>query len=132
MITFAGHVNQLGIMDASFSMDLYEEGAHIVLRAALPGVKPEDVDISISGDTITIKGETKTEQDTKQENYHRREMRYGSFTRSTALPTRVDHEKTEATFKDGVLTVTMPRAEEVKPKAIKVKSTVEPEQTSEI
>jgi HSP20 family protein len=113
--------------DVSFTMDLYEDGDNLVLKAALPGVKPEDVDISIVNDTVTIKGEMKSEQETKQESYHRREIRYGSFARSATLPTRVNHEKTEATFKDGILTVIMPKADEVKPKSIKVKNTVDTE-----
>ncbi|MDP2949983.1 MAG: Hsp20/alpha crystallin family protein [Chloroflexota bacterium] len=93
-----------------------------MVKAALPGMRPEDVDISASGDVLTIKGEAKTEEEVKRESYHRRELRYGSFARSVPLPTRVDYNKAEAAFEQGVLTVTMPKAEELKAKSIKVKA----------
>jgi HSP20 family protein len=105
----------------TFPLDVYETEDSLVVKAALPGMRPEDVDISVSGDVLTIKGESKTEEEVKRENYHRRELRYGSFARSVPLPTRVDHNKAEAVFEQGVLTVTMPKAEELKAKTIKVK-----------
>ncbi|MGQ9571747.1 MAG: Hsp20/alpha crystallin family protein [Dehalococcoidia bacterium] len=108
--------------DLVFPVDLYETEDSLVVKASLPGVKPEEVNISISGDVLTIKGETKSEEEVKQENYHRREMRYGSFCRSIPLPTRVEQDKAEATFEHGILTVTLPKAEEVKPKSIQIKA----------
>ncbi len=108
--------------ELAFPVDLYEGDDKLVAKATLPGVKPEDVDISITGDVLTIKGETKAEEETKGETYHRREIRHGAFSRSIPLPTKIDFDKTEAVFEEGILTVTMPKADEVKPKTIKVKA----------
>lgn len=88
-----------------------------------PGFKPEDVDISITGDTITIKGERKEEQEIKEDNYLYKERRNGTFTRSVLIPVKVKSDKAEAVFENGVLTLTLPKAEEVKPRQIKVKAT---------
>lgn len=88
----------------------------------MPGVKPEDIDITITGDTLTIKGEVKAEEKVEKANYIRRERRYGAFSRSLTLPTSVVAEKAKAEFENGVLTLTLPKAEEVKPKTIKVKA----------
>lgn len=101
-------------------VDLYETDNEVIVKAALPGVKPEDVDISITGETLTIKGESKQESEVKEGNYYRRELRYGSFTRSLPLPTRVVSDRAEATFENGILTITLPKAEEVRPKMVKV------------
>lgn len=106
----------------ALAVDMYETDDTIVVKSAIPGIKPEDLDISITGDTLTIKGETKAEEEVKEENYIRRERRYGSFCRSVAIPMPVMTDKAQAEFEDGVLTLTLPKAEEVKPKAIKVKT----------
>jgi len=103
------------------AVDMYETDDAVVVKAALPGVKAEDLDISVVGDTLTIRGEVKRDEEVKEENYIRRERFYGSFCRSFALPTQVVPEDAEAEFEDGILTLTLPKAEEVKPKAIKVK-----------
>jgi HSP20 family protein len=104
------------------TLDVYETDEALVVTTDTPGVKPEDLDISITGDVLTIKGETKMEEEVKRENYHRQERRYGAFSRSVTLPVPVDADQTEAKFKDGVLTLTIPKAEEAKPKVIKIKS----------
>ncbi len=104
------------------ALDMYETEDALVVTADVPGIKAEDLDISITGDVLTIKGETKMEQEVKRENYHRQERRYGAFSRSVALPVSVNADKAEAKFKDGVLTLTIPKAEEARPKVIKVKS----------
>ena len=106
--------------ELGFALDVYETDEALMVKGALPGVRPEEVDISVTGDVLTIKGETKSEEETNDGNYHRRELRYGSFARSIPLPTRVNHDKAEATFENGILTVTLPKAEEVKPKSIKI------------
>ena len=92
------------------------------MKAALPGLKPEDATIDISGETLTIKGVTKAEQEIKKEDYLYQEGRYGAFSRSVVLPSGLKTEKCEATMEDGVLTLSIPKAEQVKPKAIKVKA----------
>ena len=103
------------------AVDVYETADAVVVEAPLPGVKPENVDISITGDTLTIKGETRSEEKVERENYIRQERRYGSFCRAVALPDGLDKDKAEADFEDGVLTITFPKSEEVKSKSIKVK-----------
>ena len=106
--------------ELGFALDLYETDDALVVKGALPGVRPDEVDISVTGDVLTIKGETKSEEETKNGSYHRRELRYGTFARSIPLSTRVNHGKAEATFENGILTITLPKAEEVKPKSIKI------------
>ena len=101
-------------------IDMYHTDSDVVVKAALPGVKPEDVDISITDGTLTIKGETKTEEKEEQKDYLHRENRYSTFHRSVALPGRLDTDKAAASFDDGILTLTIPKSEEVKPKQIKV------------
>ena len=102
------------------AVDMYQTDNDVVIKASLPGVKQEEVDITITGDTLTIKGETKAEEEVKRENYFRQERRYGAFSRSVSIPVPVRGDKAEATFRDGVLTITLPKAEEVKPKRISI------------
>jgi len=106
----------------TLAVDMYETDEAIVVKSAIPGVDPENLDITVTNDMLTIKGETRTEAEVKEENYIRRERRYGSFCRSLAIPLSVVADKAEAEFENGVLTLTLPKAEEVKPKAIKVKA----------
>jgi len=103
-------------------IDMYLTENEVVVKAALPGVKPEEVDVSITGDTLTIKGETKAEEKIEREDYLYREHRYGAFHRSVALPSGLETDKAEASFENGVLTLTIPKHEEAKPKQIKVKA----------
>lgn len=104
------------------ALDMYETEDDVVVKATIPGVKPEDIDITITGDTLSIKGEAKEETEVKRENYIRQERRYGAFSRSVTLPSGVEMEKAEASFEHGILTLNIPKAEEVKPKTIKVKA----------
>jgi len=107
---------------AAPTLDVYQTPNELVVKAALPGLKPEDVSIDITGETLTIKGESKVEEEIKKEDYLYQESRYGAFSRSVVLPSGLKPDKAEATMEDGVLTLTIPKAEEVKPKAIKVKA----------
>ncbi len=102
------------------SIDVFEKEDKYVVKAELPGIKEEDVDISVVGDTLTIKGERKAETEVKEEDYHCCERSYGSFFRSIALPSDVDAEKIEASYEGGVLEVNLPKAAGVKPKKITV------------
>ncbi|HEX78090.1 MAG TPA: Hsp20/alpha crystallin family protein [Dehalococcoidia bacterium] len=102
------------------ALDMYQTEKEVVVKAALPGVKPEEVDITITGDTLTIKGEAKAEEEVRREDYFYKERRYGAFSRSVALPGALKTEEAEAHFEDGILTITLPKAEEAKPKQIKV------------
>lgn len=104
------------------AVDIYETADEVVLKTPLPGVKPEQLDINVTGNILTIKSETNGEQEIKQENYLRRECHYGAFARSLTLPAGLEIDKTEASLENGILTLTIPKAEEVKPKVIKVKA----------
>src|SRR5581483_3443687 len=99
-------------------VDVYETDNHIVLKADLPDVNQDDVDISVQNNTLTIKGERKMEKEVKEKNYYRMERSYGTFSRSFTLPPTVDSDKIEGTFENGVLKLTLPKREESKPKQI--------------
>ena len=101
-------------------VDIYENENDIVLRAELPGVNPKDVEVKVEDNTLYLKGERKFEKETKEENYHRVERSYGSFARSFSLPNSINSEKVKAEFKDGLLTLTLPKREEAKPRTIKI------------
>lgn len=101
------------------AIDVADQDGQIVVRAEVPGMKPEDVDISVYGDTLTLSGEKKESQEHKGNGWYHKETAYGSFRREVALPTEIDENKVEAVYKDGVLSVTLPKAE--KTKAVKVK-----------
>lgn len=102
-------------------VDIFENGdQEIVLRAELPGVAKDDIDVRVENNTLTLRGERKRETEVKQEQYHRVERVYGTFSRSFSLPSRIDSEKVRADFKDGVLTITLPVREEAKPRQISV------------
>jgi HSP20 family protein len=90
------------------------------LKAELPGVSRENIDIQVRENTLTLKGERRFEREVKDENYLRIERSYGSFQRAFSLPTVIQQDKIKAVFKDGVLEVTLPKAEEVKPKQVKI------------
>lgn len=104
------------------AVDLYQTNDEVVVKAALPGMKSDDVQISITGDLLTLKGEFKQEEEKKERAYHLREQRYGAFERTFTLPTAVVSDKAKAEFDNGILTITLPKAEEVKPKMITVKA----------
>jgi len=104
------------------SVDMYQTDNEIVVKAAIPGVKTDDVQINVTGELLTIKGEVKEKEEVKEKAYHLREQRWGTFERSIALPTEVIADKAKAEFENGVLTITLPKAEEVRPKSINIKT----------
>lgn len=104
------------------AVDMYQTEDSVVVKATLPGLQAEDVDISLSGDRLTLRGEHKSESEQQGATYHLREQRYGSFERSLPLPTLVKAEAAKAEFENGILTITLPVAEEVKPKTITIKA----------
>jgi HSP20 family protein len=104
------------------AFDLYETTDEIVVKANLPGIKAEDVQISVTNDILTLRGELKQETNKKESTYHLIERRYGTFERSVALPTDVQTDKAKADFENGILTITLPKAEAVKPKTINIKA----------
>ncbi len=107
---------------AAVPMDVYQQDSNVIVKASVPGVKPEDIDVSVTGNTLTIKGEVKEEKEIKEENVIRRERCVGAFSRSMTLPSPVDTNKAKATFENGVLTLSLPMAEEAKPKEIKIQA----------
>lgn len=107
---------------SSPAIDMYQTDNEVVVKAALPGLKPDEVQINVTGDILTIKGEVKHEEEKKDRAWHIREQRWGSFERSVMLPTGVISDKAKADFQDGILTITLPKTEEVRPKTITVKA----------
>lgn len=105
----------------SVPLDIYEEGDDLIVKATVPGVKPEDLNVQIQNNVLTISGETREERERKETNYHLREHRYGRFERSVTLPYAVQVDKAEATFDNGVLRLRLPKAEEVRGRRIQVK-----------
>jgi HSP20 family protein len=103
------------------SLDVKETKDKLIVQAELPGIDPKDVSISLSGGLLTIKGEKKQEKEEKEENYHLVERSYGNFVRSIRIPVGVEEDKIEASYKKGVLKITLPKSEKDKPKEIKVK-----------
>ena len=101
-------------------VDIYETPDEIVIQAEVPGVKQEDLSIKVEDDTLIISGEKKFDREVEKENYHRAERIYGAFQRSFILPKTVDKEKIKASLKNGVLTIRLPKKEEVKPKEISI------------
>jgi len=118
-----GGLDEPGFINASWmpAVDVAEEDNQYVVKVELPGVNKDDVNISLESNVLTIRGEKKTEQQQKGKNYHRVERSFGAFHRSFTLPSTVKVDKIDAVFKDGILAVTMPKAEEAKPKQIEVK-----------
>lgn len=109
----------------SLPLDLIEDEGEYIVKASIPGIDPEDVEITLTDNVLTIKGESKHETESNDKNYHMRERRYGSFMRQIALPMGVDADAVEATNENGVLTLHLPKSEAAKPKKIAVKKMVE-------
>jgi len=111
-----------GEMDVSApALDVFEDKDDVVVKAELPGIDKEHIEVNLTDNLLTIKGEKKKEEEVKEENYYRCERSYGSFTRSVELPKAVHTDKVKASFKNGILEVRVPKTEEAKAKAIKVK-----------
>jgi len=113
-----GNVNTWGAP----AIDLYQTEKNVIVKAALPGLKAEDVQLSVTGEVLTLKGEFKQAEEVKEATYHLKEQRFGAFERSLSLPTDVQTEKAKADFENGVLTITLPKAEQVLPKTITFKA----------
>ncbi|HLF20321.1 MAG TPA: Hsp20/alpha crystallin family protein [Bacteroidota bacterium] len=121
---FRGGIQDDGSLAVSYwtpAVDIAELDNQFVVKVELPGINKDDVKITLESNILTIRGEKKEETDVKEENYHRVERTYGSFQRSFKLPTTVKGDNIDAMYKDGILTVTLPKAEEAKPKQIEVR-----------
>ena len=104
------------------AVDMYQTDNEIVVKAALPGIKAEEVQINITGDVLTLKGEVKQSEEVKEKAYHIHEQRWGAFERTLILPANVIADKAKADFENGILSITLPKAEEAKPKTITIKT----------
>jgi HSP20 family protein len=120
--TFTGREEDTDIKSGIWSpvVDIHESDKNLVLTAELPGLKEEDVEVNIDGNTLSISGKREFEEETKKDDYHRIERSYGSFFRSFTLPSYIDQEKVKAEYDNGLLKVTMPKKPELKPKKVKV------------
>ncbi len=104
------------------NIEVYDKGDKLVVRAEVPGIKKDDLDISVSGDMLMVSGERKTQSEVKEEDYFRSELSYGKFARSIELPATVDPDRIEATYDNGILEITMNKTEEAKPRKIEIKA----------
>lgn len=102
------------------NIELYDRKSEIVLRIEVPGVDKKDIDLTITDNNLTIKGEVKREEEVKEEDLYTAELTYGGFSRTIPLPVEVDSEKSKATYRNGILQIVLPKKEEAKPKEIKV------------
>lgn len=112
--------DQEGLWGWNPAVDVYENDNAIVVKAELPGVTKDQITVDVEGRILTLKGERKSENETKEDNYYRRERAYGRFERSFTLPTEVDPDAIKAEYKDGVLKIEVPKPESKKPKQITV------------
>jgi len=115
----------LNVRDGGWSapaVDMYQTDDEVVVKVALPGFQADEVQINVTNDVLTLRGELKHEEDQKDKAWHIREHRWSSFERSIALPTAVTADKAVAEFENGILTIALPKAEEVKPKTISVRT----------
>jgi HSP20 family protein len=108
------------------ALDVMEKDDTVVVKASLPGVKPDDVDVSVQNNVLTIRGESRQEHESGEGRYHHRERRYGSFSRSVMLPASVDPNACDATFEDGVLTVTLQKSEQQRTRRIPIRGQQRP------
>jgi HSP20 family protein len=104
------------------AIDMYETTDEVVVKAAIPGFKADDVQINVTGEVLSIHGEMHQEEESKEKAWQMREQRWGTFERSIALPTQVVAGSAKAEFEDGMLTITLPKAEESRPKTISIKA----------
>lgn len=104
------------------SVDIFENDNEVIIKAELPGMNAKDIEVRLENNVLMLKGERHFEKEAKEENYHRIEREYGSFSRSFALPTAVDGDKVLAEYKDGILKIVLPKKEEKKPKSIKIEA----------
>lgn len=108
--------------EGQLSIDVYQTPTEIVIKSTIAGVKPEDIDVSINDDMVTIKGERKKDEEVKEEDYFYQECYWGKFSRSVILPQEIEIDKVRAELKNGILTVRLPKAEKTKSRKVKVEA----------
>ena len=121
--SFVNPRNGIGSSEQPLALDVYTTSDALVVEAALPGVKPDDVNISVLGDTLTISGSSQDEQSRDEDGYSYREIRRGSFSRTVTLPNGLKTDAATANFENGLLRLSFPKAEEAKPRQIQIKPT---------
>ncbi len=114
------HLLPRGMVSVQPALDVYEDKGDVIVKAEVPGLSKADLDVNISGSTLTIKGEKKKEEEVKHENYYRCERSHGSFARTIELPAEVKADQAKATFKNGVLEIRFPMTEEARKKTMKI------------
>jgi|DewCreStandDraft_5_1066085.scaffolds.fasta_scaffold00408_54 HSP20 family protein len=119
---FLGRLRPWGGEVRPFPLDMYETDDALVVKAFLPGLRPEDVEVSVQGEVLTIRAEGQREEGEERRTYHYRELYHGPFVRSLALPVPVDADAAHAAYEQGILTITLPKAAEARPKAIRVQA----------
>jgi len=112
--------NSLPVAAWEPAVEMYETGDEVIVRAEMPNVDPSKVDVTVTGDAITIKGSVRQEEEKKDRSYYRRELRYGSYVRTLPLPAEVNGGDAKATYRDGVLELKIPKSERAKPTSVKV------------
>ena len=112
----------LGPEGYGLAMDVIEKEDTFLVETAIPGIDPKDLDISVSENVLTIKGETKSDEGADEQQYHIRERRYGNFCRSVSFPSQIDAEDVEASYENGILKLNIPKAEVAKPRKISIRS----------
>jgi len=116
------HPINMGAVSTMPAIDMYQNEDDLIVKASLPGLTKEDVDITVTENVLTLRGEYKTDENEAGKAYHLREQRHGIFERSISLPTDIEVDKAQAVFEHGILTITLPKAEAVKPKVISIKA----------
>lgn len=114
-------VREVSDDDGQLTVDVYQTPSHIIIQAPMAGVKPDDVDVAITQDMITIKGSRTNKREAHDGDYYYQELYWGSFSRSILLPHEVDSDNTEASFKNGLLTIKLPKLDKNRPKSVRIK-----------
>ena len=109
-----------GVDSFAPAMDVYQTDKEVVAEVSLPGIDPEDINLSVTDNTLTIEGKSESQTEVDDKNYYRKEVRTGTFYRSVALPSTVNSNKSEATYADGILKIVIPKEEKIKQKRIKI------------
>ena len=117
---FGAPIRQTGTPAGTLPLDIFERDGKLMLKASGPGIDPKDLEIQIENNVLTIRGETRQEEESKEDKVYRREVSYGSFARSVRLPEGLNLEAVDAEFKNGLVTISLPRLPEEKPKAVKI------------
>jgi len=119
MIDRFGTAGMTGFVPA---IDIYQTKDEVIIEASLPGIDPENVEVAVEQDVLTIQGKSQKKTEVEEKNYYLHEVRHGSFHRSIALPAAVEGDKAEAIYREGILNIKIPKAPEIKPKTIKIKT----------